>query len=175
MTWLIIWAKLKSGFSAALSVFEKYPWQCLCLALLVAVGLLWARGDRYRERLLAVQSAQTKAADEQAAVNHVPAAKSQAIAEKSNAEAPAYYEEGRRAGLAYADAHRVRVSCPIGDPDLPGTDSPAKVDDGAGSAPGMVALSQTDFDTLTGNSLRLAKVQQDASSLIEAGVAVSAP
>lgn len=172
MIWLIIWAKLKSGFSAALSVFGKYPWQCLCLALLVATALLWQRGDRYRDRLLAVQAAQTKAGEQQAAVNHIPAAKSQAIAEKSDAESPAYYEAGRRAGIAYADAHRLRAVCPVSGPDLPRTDRPAAEHDGAGDPADMVAVSAADFDLCTSNSARLAKVREAARSLIDAGVAV---
>ncbi len=135
---------------------------------------LWARGDHYRDKLLAVQSAQVKATEDQVAVNKAPAIISRTISEKSNVDSKAFYEEGRRAGIAYSASHRVRVTCPVGNPDLRGPDSPAIVDDGAGSIAELVTLSQGDFDLLTGNSLRLAQVHADASALIEAGVAVPA-
>jgi hypothetical protein len=170
---------LKSAASWLLSALAKHPWQTACLLLLCASVWLWRGWDAEKagrkDDAAKVAAAQQKATTDQIIVNHVPAAKSQAIAEKSNAEAQSYYEEGRRAGLAYADAHRVRAqtACPISDADLPGADRPAAVDDGSGVASGMVALSQADFDLLTGNSLRLAKVHQDAESLITAGVAVA--
>lgn len=173
MIWLATIAKWLLGrLSALWRVILAHPWQFAVVALLALSWVLWARGDRYRDRLLAVQSAQKTATAAQIAVNHEPARKSEEIARKSDAEAPAYYEEGRRAGLAYAAAHRVRNACPVSGPDLPGADRPAEEHDGGGDTPGMVALSKGDFDILTDNSTRLAKVQADALALIEAGVAV---
>lgn len=126
--------------------------------------------------LAAVKKAQPEAAKAQAAAIHAPAAASAQIAEKSNVDAQAYYERGRAAGAAYADAHRVRPTCPgspFGTADLPGADHPASVDDRSSAASLDVAVSRADYDILVGNSLRLAKVHQDAQALIDAGVAVA--
>ncbi|MBA3864725.1 MAG: hypothetical protein C0517_12365 [Erythrobacter sp.] len=121
-----------------------------------------------------VRVATVKATEQQIAVNRAPAIKSRTIAEESDDKADEDYAAGRAAGIAYANAHRVRPQavCPTSNADLPGTNRAAQVDDRSGAAPGMVALSQADFDTLTENSTRLAKVHQDAAALIAAGVAV---
>lgn len=158
------------------------------LALLTcAIVLAWLLVDRANLRadlataradLAKVKDAQPAARDAQAAVNHQPAAVSATIAEISDAQASAYYERGRAAGAAYAAAHRVRASCPTGQPghaDLPGADHAATVDDRSGDTAEMVAIPQADYDNLTGNSLRLAKVHQDAQTLIDKGAAVAMP
>lgn len=121
-----------------------------------------------------VRVATAKATEAQIAVNHAPAAKSQKIARQSDDQAKDDYAAGRAAGLAYANAHRVRAGavCPANRADLPGTDHLVAGDDRPGESPGMVALSQADFDTLTENSTRLAKVRAEAEALIAAGVAV---
>lgn len=121
-----------------------------------------------------IRPAAAKAAEAQIAANRAPAAKSQTIARQSDDQAKDDYAAGRAAGLAYAAAHRVRPAtvCPVGGADLPRTDHAGEIDDRSGAAPGMVALSQADFDTLAENSTRLAKVHQDAAALIAAGVAV---
>lgn len=121
----------------------------------------------------AVKTGRKAATEAQIKVNQVPAIKSQAIAEKSDVDAKDYYAEGRRAGLAYANANRVRgtASCPQRATDLPRTDRSPEVNDGPGAAPGMVAVSAEDFAILTDNSTRLTKVHQDAEELIAQGVA----
>jgi hypothetical protein len=127
------------------------------------------------KQIAAMIAAQKTATTAQIAANHEPAAKSQTIAENSRDQSQAYYDEGRRAGLAYAAAHRVRpeaVGCPVSAPGVSGADRAAAVDDGPGDASDMVALSQADYGLLVSNSNRLAKVHQDADALIAAGVAV---
>jgi hypothetical protein len=125
-----------------------------------------------------IKAAQPKAAEKQAAVNHEPAARSAAIAKASDHDAQGYYEKGRAAGAAYAAAHSLRASCAAAagggtnGTGLPGANRTGGQHDGPGQAADMVALSRSDYDTLTGNSLRLAKVHQDAQALIDAGVAV---
>lgn len=122
-----------------------------------------------------VKAAQAKAAEAQAAVNHAPAVISAQIAETSNADAEDYYARGRAAGLAYAAAHRVREACVASSgvgSDLSGADHPAPVDDRSGAASQLVAVTAADFGICTDNSSRLAKVRQDAQSLIDAGVAI---
>lgn len=168
--WLLPIAK---WLSSALGVVRAHPWPAVCLALCVLSAYQWHGKNAALHQLAAVHAAQKQATVDQVAVNHAPAVISQAIAEKSDVDSKVYYDEGRRAGVAYADAHRVPRACTAGPAGVPGTDSPAPLDDGPGIAPDMVAVTRADFDTLTGNSLRLAKVQQDAQSLIAEGVAVS--
>ena len=167
-------------------LFALKYWQLIAgAAVSLALGVMlatttidrnqWRAAARAANDALAkVKAAQPIAEAAQRDVNHAPAAKSQTIAEKSNDDAKDYYAEGRRAGLAYADAHRVPrpAACPPGSSDLPRADHAPALDDGPGVAPGMVAVAQADFDTLIGNSVRLAKVRQDATALIDAGVAV---
>jgi len=158
------------------------------LSFLLTIALLgWLLVDRAnlqadlvtaRAELAKVQDAQPAARAAQAAVNHQPAAVSATIAEISDAQASAYYERGRAAGAAYAAAHRVQSACAAGQPghpDLPGADHAPPLDDGAGQAADDVAISRADFDILTGNSLRLAQMYQDAQALIAAGIAVAPP
>ncbi|NKJ43180.1 hypothetical protein [Novosphingobium sp. SG720] len=180
---------MTSLITKVLALIRQRPGASLvALALLAcAVALGWLLVDRANLRadlataqteLAKVKDAQPAARAAQAAVNHQPAAVSATIAEISDAQASAYYERGRAAGAAYAAAHRVPASCPASQPghaDLPGADHPAPLDDGAGSAADDVALSRADFEILTGNSLRLAQVYQDAQALIAAGIAVAPP
>lgn len=155
-------------------VICAHPWPFIVIALCALSWTLLQRGNRYRDDLIATLAAQQTAEQDQIAVNHEPARKSAGIAEKSNVDAKVYYEKGLRAGAAYVSANRVPASCAPRAADLPRTDSPAPVDDIPGQAADLVAVSREDFDTLTGNSLRLAKVQQDAAALIDEGVAVAA-
>lgn len=154
--------------------------------LLVVAGLLIAV-SHYRSRVHELEALRkadaalisrmtAKATIDQIAVNHAPAVTSRQIAETSRVQSETYYEEGRRAGLAYAAAHRVRpeaVGCPVSAPGVSGTDRVAAVDDGPGDAPGVVAVTQADFDLLVSNSTRLAQVHQDAGAMIASGVAVA--
>lgn len=178
MTWLAIRLFIGKALERLMGVFgliRRYPLQA---AIIIAVlALFWQNRAIHSARveLAAMKAAQVTATAHQQAVNHAPAAKSQAIAEKSNDDAVEYYAKGRAAGLAYAASHRLPASCRPVDSGLPRTDNPAPHDDGQGDVAEMVALSRADYDILTGNSLRLAKVQQDAQSLIDAGVAIPEP
>lgn len=165
--------KAKDGWRWATAT----PAHLLAALLVISVGLnlyQWHLLDGRKATISAVKTGRKAATAAQIEVNHAPAAKSKIIAEKSNDDAKDYYAEGRRAGLAYAAAHRVprAAPCPQRDPDLPRTDHAAAIDDGSGVTPGMVAVSQADFDLLTGNSTRLAKVHQDAEALIANGIVI---
>ena len=120
-----------------------------------------------------VKAAAPKAAAAQAAVNHAPAAKSQAIAEKSDAEAPAYYAAVHSA----ADAHRVRADGPrcASPASVPGADHAASVNDGPAPATDMVARPKADDDLIIAAAARAAQMHADAEALIAAGVAKAAP
>ena len=172
MIWLTALGWLNKARVALWGAISRYPMQAALIASLCLSGWLWHGKHTAQEELAAMKRASVEAGKAQAAVNHAPAAKSQAIAEKSNADAQDYYAKGRAAGLAYADAHRVPRPCPPCPANLPGTDHAKQGDDGPGIAPDMVAVSRSDFDILTGNSLRLAKVQADSQALIDAGVAI---
>ena len=172
MIWLTALGWLNKARTALWGLLCRYPWQTAFFALLMLAN--WTeQGKRAAQAEVAAMKAASKAATvAQIAVNRAPAAKSQAIAEKSNADAQDYYVKGRAAGIAYAASHGVRGACIPASANLPGTDHASPVNDRSGAAPGMVAVTRADFDTLTSNSLRLAKVQQDAEALIDAGVAI---
>lgn len=159
------------------------PWRAIAIwfAIIFLVSsfmLHWARAENTRLRAAAAEIAkgQAQARRDQAAVNRAPAIISQSIAQESSANAQAYYDAGRRAGAAYADAHRVRASapvCPASSAALPRADRPAAQHDGPGGAADLVAIAPADFDACTINSQRIAKVRADAEALIAAGVAVA--
>ena len=173
---------LRDGLAALWQAACRNPWQALLVLALGAAGVLgWMlhheREDnaRLRADIAEIAKSQRQAARDQAAINHAPAAISQAIAKESRADEKALYEAGRRAGAAYADAHRVRASAPVcaaSDADLRGADRVAAQHDGAGPDGELVAITATDFDICTAAGQRLAKVHADAEALIAAGVAV---
>jgi len=170
----------KERLSRAWDWLAEKPWRGMMVLLLLSICANVAscrKVESQARQIAAMESAQKTAAHDQGTVNHFPVLQSKAIAEKSDADAASYYEAGRRAGAAYAAAHPAaeRVRCPAaaaGPADLPGANRPAPVDDRPGDTADMVAVSRADFDLLTHNSLRLAKVPQDANTLIEAGAAV---
>jgi len=117
-----------------------------------------------------VKVAAKQASKDQQAVNHAPAAASQAIAEKSNAQAPAYYADVRAAALRVrADSPRCPVSASV-----PGADHAAPVNDGPIDAARVVSRPQADDDLLVAAAGRAAQMHADAEALIAAGVAVPA-
>lgn len=169
---------------------SKLPWQLYAaLGAVVALLLLWhvhagweskAYNTAYNTGWTVAdtkwkgEAAKAKAA--QIVVNARPAIVSAKIAKDSDHDSKTYYADGYSAGAAYARAHLVRGQSGTpgsagGAPNLPATDQAAEKHDGPGNADDMVAVSRADFDILTGNSLRLAKVHQDAEQLIAAGIA----
>lgn len=142
------------------------------LAILVAIweyrsAAKWERS--YNDLVAATQSASQQAAKDQAAVNHHPAAISAAIAEQSNAQAPAYYSHA----LDVADLHRVRPA-PASSArraDLPGADHAAPVDDRPAAPADLVCRPKADDDLLVGAAARAAQMQADAKTLIASGAA----
>lgn len=167
-------------------------WRLMTLVLLVAYAALTIRADglhigfiqieglkdrahKAEADLRHVRSAQAKATSAQAAVNHKPAQISRAIAEASDVKSNHYYEQGRAAATGYAAGNSVRKACLEGGTSDAGVRRAADATaqhDSASKQTDMVALTRADFDQLTGNSLRLAQVHEDAQALIEAGVAV---
>lgn len=189
MTWLArgaLWLlggfnPLRDAIGSLWQAALRNPWRAVAIwfAIIIVVNMLLLRSERadnaqLRADIIEIGKARKQARDNQAAVNHAPAAISQAIAQESRAHEKALYDAGRAAGAAYADANRVRQApvCPARPADLPGADRPAAQHDGPGADGDMVAISRPDFDTCTSGNLRLAQVRTDAEALIASGVAV---
>lgn len=122
-----------------------------------------------------VKAAAPKAAAAQADANHRPAAISQAIAETSDAQAPAYY----RAVHAAADAHAFRMRpAPVcrgtGGGDLPGTDPAAESLHGSAAAADLVCRPRAEDDQLVAAAGRAAEMRAIAQGWLISGIAVPA-
>jgi len=167
----MIWIRML-GWGRALAKWAKAHPLLVILALSLAANwMLWARGDRYRDRLSHITTAQTQATRDQIAVNQAPARISKAIAEKSNAQAPAYY----RHALAVAERHRVRATCAPGPAHLPGPNHVAEIHDGPAASAELVSRAKAEDDLILAAAARAAQMHADAQALIDAGVAISSP
>lgn len=172
--WLSRWAltaegEIKTGWRWLTSSAVHFLSFALALSLF-GNWVLLERGNRYRDKLERVHAVQAKATIAQQAVNHAPAANSQAIAEKSDAQAPAYY----RALHAAADAGRVRPHTrSAGQASVPGTDHPIEGVHGqsADTGPELVCRPIADDTWLVSMAGRAAQMHADAEALIAAGVA----
>jgi len=158
-----------AALSGPLRLARAYPWQALCLVLLCLSAWLWHGRSAARQQIARIEAAQHQAAADQAAVNHQPAATSAAIAEASNAQAPAYYRAVRIAG----DAQRLRHACPASRADLPGTDRAAALDDRSPAAAELVSRPKADDDLILAAAGRAAQMHADAQALIANGAAVA--
>lgn len=158
-------------------------------ALLLAVGFgLWERHrliavhqqlDRANAALAEVKRQQPIARAAQAAVNHQPAAISAAIAEDSNARTHANRPAIAAAADAYARAHRLGHAADGmcigadqgagGRAGLPGTGQPASGGGGTDLHPGMVAISQADFDGFSRNTADLLDLREAIARNVKAG------
>lgn len=182
-----MWAAIKAWegwqrIAGGLGWLIAHPMAALALALGLwgfvehRAAVKWE--DAYHKLVASTQAASERAAKDQAAVNHRPAAISADIAKRTDHEADDYISGAMAAARAYADAHRVRPASARGPihSDLPGTDHPAPRDDGPGNAAELdaIAISKADFDSCTINSGRIAKVRDAAQELIAAGVAKAA-
>lgn len=173
--WLSRWAltaegEIKAGWRWLTSSAVHFLSFALALSLF-GNWVLLERGNRYRDKLERVIAVQAKATADQKAVNHAPAAKSQAIAEKSDAEAPAYY----RAVHAAADAHRVRANA-LG-PSLagvPGADPAAASVHGSADTADLVCRSRAEDDLIVGAAARAAEMRAVAQGWMIDGLAVPA-
>ncbi len=180
MTWLAIKLFMGKALERLLGLFRwllAHPKDAALIGLVCLSVWLWradsrhiAERDAARARIAALIKASDEAKAAQVAVNQAPAIAAKTIAEKSNAEAPAYY---RRVADA-ANANRVRAaSCPSGVANLPGADPAATVNDGPAGITEMVSRSREDDDLIVAAAARAAKMHDDARQLIEAGVAVA--
>lgn len=149
---------------------------CTNLVMLLWVGIVTAQRDRARADRVKAEIAQEYAETAQTVIYEEVGRQSAAIARKNDEQAKAIYEAGRRAGAAYADAHRVRGNaCPASQAHLSAATRPAQVDNSAaGWVPDdMVAVSRADFDACTAAGTRLIAVHQAWEDLKAAGLAVA--
>jgi hypothetical protein len=116
-----------------------------------------------------IRNSQDDATAAQVAVNAETAYKSAKIAEVNNVQAPEYYDRVKRAA---ADSVRPAPRCATSAPDLPGTDSPATVNDGDASAPGMVSVASDDWAKVTDAAGQAVMCVIAGRALIDAGLAV---
>lgn len=148
----------------------------LLIASLILNGWLLHTRAMARAEVASLKAAQSDALTAQINASIFPAQQSAQIARKSDDEAAALYEAGRRAGADYAGNHRVRDNaCPASHTDLPGADRAAEGDNRfAGWVPDdMVAISRADFDACTAAGTRLIAVHRTWQELKAAGVAVA--
>lgn len=120
-----------------------------------------------------VKTASKQATKDQQDTNHRPAVVSQAIAEKSDAQAPAYYHSVRTA----ADAHAVRVrpTQVAGGPgraDLPGADPAATGVHGPAQPADLVCRPRAEDGQLVDAAARAAEMRAIAQGWIIEGLAV---
>jgi hypothetical protein len=151
-------------------------------ALWALVGILFVctifyrqSAVEFRSQIAVMKETQKKATQDQINVNQAPAKKSEAIAEKSNAEAPAYYRRAADAG----NSSRVRCQAnPVSRPNLPGTNPVVEGVHGSDSTselvptPELVCRPKSEDDQLIYGTSRAAQMRQEALELIKQGVAV---
>jgi len=179
--WLSRWAVTAEGeIKAGWRWLTASPVHFLIVALALSLGCnvwLWRGWDAEKagrhSDAIAFQTASDQARTAQIAVNHQPAVTSQAIAEKSDAQAPAYY----RRFAAAADTGRVPApQAGLSAAGVPGADPVGTSVHGpaAGADTEVVCRPKSDDDFLTRSTARLALVLADVKALIAAGDAVPA-
>ena len=173
MTWLAVRGFLGGIWTKAAPFLARW-WREVLIAVLAL--LVWHKDARLaacNAFRADVKAAAPKAAAAQSDANHRPAAISQAIAETSDAQAPAYY----RAVHAAAAANRMRPapSCRgPGGADLPGADPTAESVHGPDAAPDLVCRPRAEDDQLVAAAGRAAEMRAIAQGWLITGIAVPA-
>lgn len=183
MGWIgLLFGWIPKTIAGAWNWITKSRENTLLTLLAIAIGaaiFFWNQSGNRQDRIDQIEAAQKKATEDQVAANAVPAIKSIAIAEKSNAEAPAYYRNVADAARSNAIPGSVRCQTNSGStPNLSranppvesvhGSDSPTTVVPG----PELVCRPKADDDQLIYASSRAVKMRQEALDLIDQGVAV---
>lgn len=156
-------------------------WPGLRPQLATAKATITARDKQIADMLATEKTALVA----QIAANHQPAADSRAIAEQANAQDKQSRPAILSAAAAYAAAHRVPeclrdAAAPAdggvsGQAGVPGADQPAGGGSGANLSPGMVAISQADFDGYNRNTADLDTLRAAIAELTAKGwVAIDA-
>lgn len=150
-------------------IVASHPIEAALIASLACNVWLWRGWNAADSEIAAIRAAQKLAAEAQAEVNAQPAIISRSIAEKSNNEAPAYYDRVR----TIARTRIVQGPCAAIDPDLSRTDRPAEEHDGSDQAAGMVSVTRDDWERIVAAAARAAQMHADAQALIDSGVATA--
>jgi len=179
--WLAIrawgfWPVVRDAVAAAWRWLLGDLWRLACALALIALAVMTAqtahqrhRADKAEAALALVKPAQAAATAAQIAVNHQPAAISAAIAEQSDAQAPAYY----RSVSAAADLHSLHIKDPrsASPASLPGADNPPALDDRPAAPAELVCRPTAEDGQIVNAAARAAQMHADAQELIRAGVA----
>ncbi len=157
---------------AALALrMARAPTLWLSLALALGLAAAWARGDRYRDRYVALIASTTRAQEQAERTALAARAAYQAQLKEQAHEADLDLAAARRAGdarlAAYAAAHRLRPdrAGDAGQAAAAAHDSGAPGDQRPGAAPDMVAVSLADLRICTDNTLRLEAAHEWAKGL----------
>lgn len=169
---LTAWHFVASGAKAAFTWAAASTTHILiALVALLSLALLYEHHEATKcaKVLASTEAAQHTAGQAQAAAIHAPVAISSSVAEKSNAETPAYLTHADATALA----HSVRCSSSSAAPSVPGTDSALPSLSGPAASPGLVCYPSVEAGQLIAAAARAAEMHQEALDLVKAGVARS--
>lgn len=147
----------------------------LILALVIvsicALGYRSVASD-YKSQLDAIEQAQKTAKKDQERMIDVPVIHSKIIAERSNANAPAYHN-----AVTAAAEQRTRVivrnqEVQCSTSSLPGTDQALESIHGAAESPELVSVTREDWTSITAAARRAAQMYQESQDWIDLGIAV---
>jgi hypothetical protein len=146
----------------------------LLLVLSLALAFTYRHAAKNLEaKLNKIELAQKKARKDQIAANKVPVTKSIAIAENSNAKAPAYYNSVSDAARSASVRPQKVQPCPAS---VPGANTPIQSVHGPDPTPSLVPTPdlicrpKSDDDKLIYASGRAAQMHQETLDLIDQGV-----
>lgn len=165
MIWAAITGNLWRAACAVLIGLLVALWVQLHGLPIIGGGVLSELADA-RGTIEAIRNAQTQATAAQVAVNQEPARQSAIIARVNNVQASEYYDRVRRAS---ADSVRP-AKCPAIPASVPGSDSPAEVNDG--DAADSVMVSATDYARIAEAAGQAVMCVSAGRALIASGVAV---
>jgi hypothetical protein len=164
---------LSGGFSACLDIARRYPWQAVCIALLLACGWLW-RGKHHAMADLHAAEAQIKAGEQNVATLKAEKARIEreqaAITERIDHETAPAQKAALAAGDQYAATHRCVQSSAIAaaggaSSGVPGPAAAAGSAETSAPVDDMVAVAKPDFDACTLNSADLEKAYEWAEAV----------
>lgn len=143
-----------------------------CLLMVIVALIYRGQANDYREQLDSIKTAQETAKKAQEQVIDVPVIHSKIIAERSNANAPAYHN-----AVSAAAEQRTRVivrtkEVQCSTPSMPGTDQALESIHGTTQSPELVSVTREDWASVTAAAGRAAQMYQESQDWIATGVAV---
>lgn len=143
-----------------------------CLLMVIVALVYRGQANDYRKELDSIKTAQENAKKTQEQVIDVPVIHSKIIAERSNANAPAYHS-----AVSAAAEQRTRVivrtkEVQCSTPSLPGTDQTLEGIHGTAESPELVSVTREDWASVTAAAGRAAQMYQESQDWIATGIAV---